>query len=680
MPPIQTQIAKITPPLLTDILPRKRLFSLFDRTMKKPVVWVSAPGGSGKTTLVSSYLKARKRPCIWYQVDEGDAEIATFFYYMGLAAKKANPRKKKPLPLLTPEYLAGLTTFTRHYFEQLFSNIKAPFTLVFDNYQDVSSEAFLHRTIGTSLSLLPKGINVVMVSRNDPPAEFARLRANGVMGFIGWEDIQFTLEEMREVLRERGDGKISAEVVRQLHEKTEGWIAGLVLYMERAKTEGLDTDAFEKIARGGIFDYFATEVFRKADAAMQDFLLETAFLPQVAPSIAEKLTGCKDAGQTLKRLSQDHFFTTRHAGNDAVFQYHPLFREFLLAKANALWSADEVHNVRRSAALLLEEAGRTEDAVDLFLRAESWTEVGRVIGLKAQAMLSQGRSEVVRSWLDRLPKEIVSQSPRLLYWRGLCVIPFNPPESRKNFEKALELFRKEKDSAGMFMSWAGAIDVAIYSDEYAYLDSLVNMFDGFVKEGLTSPSPEIDARIGMSMFNALSFRQPNHPDIDKWEERAFGLLHKKNLDVNLQVQLGFYMHIYHLYMGNFPRARLIMTTIEGALSNNVSDLMFIMFKHQGYLYDYFTGNYDTTPEKIAQALDRADNSGIHVSTYQLNCIKASMALCGGAIAGAAQTMKELSAGESAARPFDRGYYHFLRAWEAVLQGRTADAVQHAQLA
>jgi len=97
-------IAKITRPRVTGVFPRTRLFSLLDGYLDSPGVWISAPAGSGKTTLAASYLKEKKLPSIWYQMDEGDADTATFFYYMGKAAAKAVPRKSL-LPLLTPEYL-----------------------------------------------------------------------------------------------------------------------------------------------------------------------------------------------------------------------------------------------------------------------------------------------------------------------------------------------------------------------------------------------------------------------------------------------------------------------------------------------------------------------------------------------------------------------------------------------
>src|SRR4030042_6622051 len=145
---------------------------------KRRVIWFSGPGGCGKTTLVNSYLEARQIPCLWYHVDAGDADPATFFYYMGQAARRAAPQKRKPLPLLTPEYLQGISTFAIRYFEDLFGRLKIPSIIVFDNYQEVPTESSFHGIILERLSRIPEGINVILVSRSAPPSLFIRLRAN----------------------------------------------------------------------------------------------------------------------------------------------------------------------------------------------------------------------------------------------------------------------------------------------------------------------------------------------------------------------------------------------------------------------------------------------------------------------------------------------------------------------
>ena len=89
-------LAKLTKPKSANVLLRKRLFKLLDDARNKPVVWITAPPGAGKTTLISTYLEKKKLPCIWYQVDEGDGDIASFFTTWALRQNKlrlvfANP-------------------------------------------------------------------------------------------------------------------------------------------------------------------------------------------------------------------------------------------------------------------------------------------------------------------------------------------------------------------------------------------------------------------------------------------------------------------------------------------------------------------------------------------------------------------------------------------------------------
>ena len=90
-------ISKIAFPVFGGTFPRKRLFRVLDRARKRPIVWISGPAGCGKTTLASTYLFDRKVPCLWYQIDEGDNDVASFFYYMGLAARRAAPRGRANL-------------------------------------------------------------------------------------------------------------------------------------------------------------------------------------------------------------------------------------------------------------------------------------------------------------------------------------------------------------------------------------------------------------------------------------------------------------------------------------------------------------------------------------------------------------------------------------------------------
>src|SRR5512142_1700488 len=112
-------LAKLTAPKLYEALARPRLFALLDEALRRPIVWLCAPPGSGKSTLVASYLQARKLRHLWYQVDPGDADSATFFHYMRMAAIELAGDVAAQLPLFTPELHGSLSRFARIFFRDL---------------------------------------------------------------------------------------------------------------------------------------------------------------------------------------------------------------------------------------------------------------------------------------------------------------------------------------------------------------------------------------------------------------------------------------------------------------------------------------------------------------------------------------------------------------------------------
>ena len=241
----QPALTKITKPILTGIFLRKRLFQLIDSSRNRPVVWLSGPPGSGKTTLVASYIEAQKIPALWYRIDEGDTDIATFFYYMGLAAKRAAPLKRKPLPSFSLEHLQSISTFAKRYFENLYSRLYNPpsppfskkvnrkgftkgrgkenfgnvidresfrkenrtgikkdankpeFLIVFDNYQQASAESKFHEVMREALNIIPEEMNVIVISREIPPPQLVRLQANSQINYFCWNEIKLNLDQAK---------------------------------------------------------------------------------------------------------------------------------------------------------------------------------------------------------------------------------------------------------------------------------------------------------------------------------------------------------------------------------------------------------------------------------------------------------------------------------------------------
>lgn len=350
-------IAKVTRPASTGYFPRPRLYRLLDKARKAPVLWITGPPGCGKTALISSYIEARRLPCLWYKIDESDVDFSTFFYYLGLAAAKAAPRKRKRLPLLTPERMPGLSVFAQRYFEGLSSMLPVPSLLVLDDCHRIREDSVFFERLREGISRLAPGIGAVLVSRSDPHPSFARDRANRLLETFGWEDLRLTLDEATGIVKLQRKGKPPPELVKDLFERTDGWVGGLVLLLERTDRGSVAPRMIGRQVPAKIIDYFGSEIFRRLDEERRDFLLRTAFLSRMTPSMAERLTGEERAGSILSEMNRQNQFTKKYLQRDPVYEYHDLFREFLLEQAKGVFSGEKLAEIRKTAGVLLEQAG-----------------------------------------------------------------------------------------------------------------------------------------------------------------------------------------------------------------------------------------------------------------------------------------------------------------------------------
>lgn len=526
----RSQLAKLTRPRLHEVLARTRLFDLLDACRQRSVCWVVGPPGAGKTALVGSYLESRTVPGVWYHVDPEDSDLATFFHFLSLAIKDSIGRKRDRLPVMHPEHLNDVGAFSRYYFRTFFSRWSTPAVLVFDNYHELPADSPLHVVLAQAAKEIPDGVSMIFISREDPPVEFSRLDALDRVARVEWPLLKLTLDEAQAIAARRFE--LDRPALLSLYDISQGWAAGLTLALERMKRTQGESQDLRSEAHESVFDYFAGQIFKTVQPEIREFLMRTALLNRMTPEIAQQVSGQVNAAAILDDLYRRRLFTDRRGTRPITYQYHDLFRVFLLNRLEQMYTPMGLADLRQRAARVLEERQRHEESFHLYREAQDWEAITRLIRERAPSLLAQGRGGTIRDWSAALPKHVREQSPWVAYWLGVALVEFAPDDAIAPLENAHGLFLAAGDAGGQLAACAAAASSLLI--DFKSLKPLTLWIDRIMlllRDGAPFPSVSVELQVNASIahYHYLTLRPGI--DVEATLDRARALL-ASDLNVN----------------------------------------------------------------------------------------------------------------------------------------------------
>ena len=668
---------KISRPLADPVFPRERLYKELDRARKRPLVWIEGPGGSGKTTLVSGYVDSRELDCLWYRIDPDDDDPATFFYYMGMAGKLAGSDGSSELSLFTPENMLSVGQFSRRFFGDLFPLLKTPGVVVLDNFENVPQESYLVQVLQQAITRIPGDVRLFVVSRLAPPGDLARLRANRKLQHMAWDDLQLDLEECNGILEVHGLQDIPRDDVARLNERVDGWVAGLTLIAESMDGKGVLPEESEVASREVTFEYYAAEVWKKLDSSVRELLLKVCFFPRMTADMALSISGSEEAPAILEQLAEGNLFTVRLSGEPSYYQFHALFREFLQAGALRELGPESVKELQNKTAAILTVEGNTEDAIRLYIEAEDWDSAANLVKMHAQAVFQQCRFRTLQDWIGSLPEDLLDSDPWLQYWMGSTTLFINPPLSREWFNKAYDRFSKAEDVAGIYLSWTGIVNAVFHGlTSYASFDRLLEEMDKVRIKYPDYPSQEIEAMVSSAMLTVLTMRNPSHPDILSWADRAIGLLGEQS-NHQLEAMTVHLLANHYCWTGDFSKAEMIINSAKTRFEEKVDNpLITSMMSNVAAIVLWVTSRFEECRILVENALKTSRETGVHIWDFYLLGHSATSALCEGDVDFSGSCLKKMEHVLLGPSAWDKSYFHFLSAWRAMLLVDLNLALEH----
>jgi LuxR family maltose regulon positive regulatory protein len=390
--------------VVRGLIDRDALLERLDRATSKRVTVISAPAGSGKTSLLRAWADRRRAAFVSVEREEQSAER---FWRAVLDAIRGStgPSRQPDTTALDADQLLDRVV------SEIATQVE-PLVLIIDDLHELRA-ADAHTQLERLVAMPAGSVHVVLSSRRDPPMRLHRLRLADEVAEIRAGDLRFTERETLELLASSEIDLSDAGAVA-LHRHTEGWAAGLRLAVislgahpepERFVAEFSGTDR-------AVGEYLMAEMLERQPYEVQSVLLRTSLVDRVNGELADLLSGRAGSEQILLELEDANAFVVSLDAQRTWFRYHQLLADFLRLELRRTLG-DEVRSLHRRAARWFGDHGNVVAAVRHALAAGDWPDAARLVADHSFSWVLDGQARTIDAVLQAFPEGASGDHPDL---------------------------------------------------------------------------------------------------------------------------------------------------------------------------------------------------------------------------------------------------------------------------
>ena len=423
---LQTKL--YVPQLRPSLVPRPHLIQKLNAGLDGKLTLVSAPAGFGKTTLIADWgsriaesttphAARRVTQLCWLSLDAGDDDPLRFFAYFVAALQTIDAALGQEIEgVLRAGQLPSAEIISASLINNMLE-VAARFLLVLDDFH-VIQDRFILQVLENLVANPPPLLHLVLITREDPPLPLARLRANNWLTEIRAQDLRFSGQDTARFLAALGLSLSPADIAA-LENKTEGWIAGLQLAaiaLQSASAVQGEADPSNFIAdlsgsHRFILSYLTEQVLDQQPDEVRQFLLQTAVLDKLHGELCEAVTGRSDGRSLLERLFRANLFLVPLDDEGQWYRYHHLFADLLRDRQSVLLG-EETAVLHQRASRWYAQENMINEAIQHALAAADYAQAVELLENHAMRLIMQGYVKTVNGWVETIPQQWQSQSPR----------------------------------------------------------------------------------------------------------------------------------------------------------------------------------------------------------------------------------------------------------------------------
>jgi LuxR family transcriptional regulator, maltose regulon positive regulatory protein len=391
------------------VVVRRELFERLNRAGR--VTEVSGPAGSGKSVLLRSWIDeaALAGHASQVPVQEEDRDPQRFWTSVADALRDTAAGSALVRPLTAVPDLDGWAVVERLLAD--LGPLRDRIWLVIDDVHALGSEAL--RQLEMFVTRAPAGLRFVLATRHSLRLGLHRLRLEGELTEIRAASLRFSRDEARALL-EATAVQLSESALALLHERTEGWAAGLRL-AALSLAGHPDPERFAAEFCGSertVAEYLLAEVLERQSAEVRRLLSRTSVLERVSGPLADLLTGGSGAERILQELEQAGAFVVALDARRSWFRYHRLFADLLELELRHTEPA-ELAALHGTAADWFAGHGFLVEAVRHARAAQDWERAGRLLADHWLDATLNGQAATAYQLVASFPADAVSANAEL---------------------------------------------------------------------------------------------------------------------------------------------------------------------------------------------------------------------------------------------------------------------------
>lgn len=413
------------PEISNAVIERTKLLDILNTYESKDLILISAYAGTGKSTLICSWLESIDLPYVWYSLDSWDSDFQLFLTYIVEGIKSIDQSVADELS----DLCQGISTLGYDGFSRAFVSIiqslKRRFVLVLDDFHSIDNpqiEEFIKFLIDYSSSK----VLVTIITREDPTFPLSKLRLKRRIIEFRDKELRLSFSDSKKFLRVYTNVTLSEDDLNLLSEKTEGWAAGLQL--SAISLEGHhDTHGFIKDFSGSnnyIVDYLLEEVLDNQDKELSRFMLYTSLLDYFNFELCDQMLAFSKGTSKffIDQMLKKNLFLIPVDHNRTWFRFHHLLKDILYQRLISSISSDDLNIYHVRAADYYKDLNQYQNAVSHYLKGHDTLSAAALIELMWTDMDVELKA---RPWLNmarQLPEETLKTHPVLSLGYGWSLI------------------------------------------------------------------------------------------------------------------------------------------------------------------------------------------------------------------------------------------------------------------